>query len=548
MSETKKAPVQSTRGRKATHHFLFDSMLTYSKKVQKLLTLTLVQMQEMAAQHSGHAVALKLELGLSRACYESMYKLIPNSEHHIEDFHQKAAQYVQDSRDQPPLLPIDPHVLYVDTETPTGVIVQAKGDEHLQLDNATFTPGELNFEDGTRFVSKRRSDMQKHMCKIAVYWGVLGFNVSAICLQTRKGVKEMRPELPRPSTESEGTRHMADIFRIAFDNKYFRSKFEVPEENTTPSSDLTQFRHKLGQRLGVRFPAKASEEKRDDGAASARAERGEPERSYYFLGMPEQGSWISDEERYNDMQQSRDSGGSAASAACYISHKTLEQEDEEKTIKFIWENGARMEDEEDSWYKECLGYRADEDDKGSCGGDSSVQAAASATDWILDGESLVEGLEFPPLTGTPEVKAQTPEGDSAVEVPTASDAKSTGNDTPLSLKTGTKNATHPGKTKRKGVDAEGANPGVPTEDGRKKKAAKTTKRQRKESTLPSSSPAKEKDTASTNMHAGASQCGSDDSWHAAEPSLNSGVGAKVPSSVTKKKDSRIERLLLGGFV
>ena len=651
MSETEKARVQSTRGRKTDQSFLFDPQLKYAEKLQKCLALTQRQMQDIAAQHCGHAVALKLQLGLSAACCASMHKLIPNSEHYIKDLHEKAAQYVQDTTEQAPLLPIDPHVFYVHTETAPGVIVQATGDMHLQLDNAIFNPGELNYEDGSAFRSKRSLEMPKQMCKLAVFWGVLGFNVRLVCLRRREGVEEMRPELPRPSIQGEGAQQMANIFSRAIEKKFFRSKFELPKENTTPSSDLTQFTSKLEQKLGVRFPARASAQRPDDGARSAQADRGEPPRTCYFMGMPEEGSWISDEERYDDTQQSKDSGGNAASGACCISQKTAEEEEEEKTIKFILD-GAQMEDEDNSWYMECLGYSADEDDKGSFGGESSVHAAASSTgSSMLDGASLVEALTFPSASGTPDAeaqtpeggsaergpvalvasgtpdgeaqtpeggsaeqslvappasgtpdgeaqtpkggsaergpvalvasgtpdgeaqtpeggsaeqsmvappasgthdaKAQTPEGGSAVEVPTASDAKSTGDDkskTRISLTTSTTKGTRLRKTKKKGLDAQGANPGVSTEAECKYKAAKVTKRPREESMLRALSPAKKKTTASANMHAGASQRASDDSLHAVEPLLKSGVGAKAPRSTTKEKGSRIERMLFAGFM
>lgn len=569
MSETTKARVQSTRGRKTDQYFLFDPLLTYAEKVQKCLALTQRQMQEIAAQHCGHAVALKLQLGLSPPCYASMHELIPGSEHHIKDLHQKAAQYVQDTMEQPPLLPIDPHVLYVDPETAPGVIVQARGDMHLQLDNATFTPGELNYEDGKAFGSKRSLQMPKQMCKLAVFWGVLGFNVRVVCLLQREGVEQMRPELPRPSIESEGTQQMANIFGRACDKKFFRSKFEMPKENTTPSSDLTHFRSKLEHRLGVRLPAKASAQGPYDGGQSAQADRGEPAHTCYFMGMPEEGEWISDEERYDDMEQSKDSGGNAASGACYISQKTTEEEDEEKTIKFILDDGTQMEDEDNSWYKECLEYSADEDDKGTSGGECSVHARPSSTDSsILDGASLVEALTFSPASGTPEgssaeqgpgclpasgtpdARAQTPKGGSAVEVPTA-DAKSTGNvksKTRLSLETSTTKGTRLSKTKKKRQDAQGANPEVSTEVEGKDKGANVTKRWREESMLRALSPAKKRTTASVNTHAGASLCASDDSLHAAEPLPNSGVGAKAPRSTAKEKGSRIERMLVGGFV
>ena len=541
MSETEKARVQSTRGRKRDQSFLFDPTLKYVQKLQKCLALTQKQMQEIAAQDCGLAVALKLELGLSPPCRASMHQLIPNSEHYIKDLHQKAAQYVQDTTEQLPLLPIHPHVFYVGTETAGGVIVQARGDMHLQLDNATFKPGELNYEDGTAFGSKRSEEMPKQMCKLAVFWGVLGFNVRVVCLRRREGVEEMRPELPRPSIQSEGTQEMANIFSRAMQKKFFRSEFEIPKENTTPISDCTQLKSKLEQKLGVRFPAKAMEERHDDGARRAQADQGEPPRTYYFLGMPEEGSWISDGERYDDMQQSKDSGGNAASGACCISQKTAEEEDEEKTIKFIMNERAQMEHEDNSWYNEYLGYSADEDDKVSFGGESSVQAGASATGCsILDGASLVEGLTFPPASGTPDAQAQTPEGGSAVELPTASDANSTSDDkskTRMSL-----------KTKKKGLHAQGTNPGVSTEVERKHKGAKVTKRRREESMLGTPSPAKKKTTASANMHAAASQCASDDSLHAVEPLLNSGVRAKAPRSTTKEKGIRIERMFVGGFV
>jgi hypothetical protein len=522
-------------------------MLNYEGKLQKCLALTQKEMQEIAAQHCEHAVALKLELGLSPPCCASMHQLIPKSEHYIKDLHQKAAQYVQDTTEQPPLLPIHPHVFYVGTETAEGVIVQARGDMHLQLDNATFKPGELNYEDGTAFGSKRSEEMPKQWCKLAVFWGVLGFNMRVVCLQRREGVEAMRPELPRPSIQSEGTMQMANIFSRAMQKRFFRSEFKIPKENTTPISDCTQLKSKLEQKLGVRFPAKVSEQRHDDGARSAQADRGEPPRTYYFLGMPEEGSWISDEERYDDMQQSKDSGGNAASGACCISQKTAEEEKEEKTIRFILENGARMDDgaamehEDNSWYNEGLGYSDDEDDKVSFGGESSVQAAASATGWsIIDGASLVEGLTFPPASGTPDAQAQTPEGGSAVEVPTASDAKSTSHDksnTRISL-----------KKKKKGLHAEGANPEVSTGVERKHKAGKVGKREPEESMLGTPSPAKKKTRASANMHAAASQCASDDSLHAVEPLLNSGVRAKAPRSTAKEKGSRIERMFVGGFV
>ena len=552
MSETKKARVPSTRGRRSDQSFLFDDTLTYPQKLEKCLALTQKQMQEIAAQHCGHAVALKLELGLSPPCCASMHELIPDSEHHIKDLHRKAAQYVQDTTEQPPLLPINPHVFYVDTETAPGVIVQAKDDLHLQLDNATYNPGELNYEDGTAFGSKRSLCMPKQMCKLAVFWGVLGFNVRLVCLRRREGVEEMRPELPRPSIQSEGTPEMANIFSRAMEKKFFRSKFKIPKENTTPISDCTQLKSKLGQKLGVRFPARASEQRHDNGARSAQADRGEPPRTCYFMGMPEEGSWISDEERYDDMQQSKGSGGGAASGACCISEKTAEEEDEEKTIQFILEDGAAMEDEDNSWYMERLGNSADEDDKGSFGGESSEHAGASSTGWsMLDGASLVEALTFPPASGTPDAQAQTPEGGSAVEVPTASDAKSTGDDkskTRIRLKTSTTKGTRLGKTKKKVLDAQGANEGVSTEVERKHKPAKVTKRRREESMLGAPSPAKKKTTASENMHAGASECAGGDRLHAVEPLRNSGVGAKAPRSTTKEKGSRIERMLVGGFV
>jgi hypothetical protein len=558
MSETEKAPVQSRRGRKSDQSFLFDNMLNYEGKLQKCLALTQKEMQEIAAKHCEHAVALKLELGLSPACCASMHELIPNSEHYIKDLHQKAAQYVQDTTEQPPLLPIHPHVFFVGTETAEGVIVQARGDMHLQLDNATFKPGELNYEDGTAFGSKRSQEMPKQMCKIAVFWGVLGFNVRVIILGTRGGVEEMRPELPRPSIQSEGTQQMANIFSRAMQKRFFRSEFKIPKENTTPTSDCTQLKSKLEQKLGVRFPAKASEQRLDGGARSAQAQRAEAPHTYYFLGMPEEGSGISDEERYDDMQQSKDSGGNAASGACCIAQKNAEEEKEDEIVRFILEDGARMDDgatmehEDNSWYNQGLGYGDDKDDKGSFGGESSVQAGASATGWsILDGASLVEGLTFPPASGTPDAQAQTPEGGSAVEVPTASDANSTSDDksnTRMSLKKGTTTATGLRKKKKKGLDAQGANPGVSTEVERKHKAAEVTKRRREESMLGTPSPAKKKTTASANMHAAASQCASDDSLHAVEPLLNSGVRAKAPRSTAKEKGSRIERMLVGGFV
>lgn len=620
MSETEKARVQSTRGRKTDQYFLFDPLLTYAEKVRKCLALTQKQMQELAAQNCGHAVALKLQLGLSPACCASMYELIPDSQHHIKDLHQKAAHYVQDTTEQPPLLPIDPHVLYVDVGTGPGLIVQASGDMYLQLENGTFNPGELNYEDEGAFEAKRSVQMPKQMCKLAVFWGVLGFNVRVVCLRRREGVEEMRPELPRPSIRSEGTQQMANIFSRASEKKFFKSKFKMPKENTTPSSDLTELRSKLQQRLGVRLPAKASAQGPHDGASSAHADQAEPPRICYFMGMPEEGSWISDEERYDDTQQSEDSGGSAASGAGCMPLKTTEEEDEEKLIKFILQDGAQMEDEDNSWYQECLGYSADEDDKQSSGGECSehagasstgcgvldaassvqtltaplafgtpgaqgqtpeggseehgpvpppasgtpdgdkqslggecpVHAGASSTGWgILDGVSLVEPLASPLASGTPDAQAQTPEGGSAVEVPTASDAKSTGDaksKTRMSLKTRTTKGTLPRKTKKKGLHAQGAKPGVSTEVKCKHKAAKATKRQREESMLQALSPAKKKTTASANMHAGAPRCANDDSLHAVEPVLKSAVGAFAPRSTGKEKGSRIERMLLGGFV
>jgi hypothetical protein len=559
MSETEKARVPSTRGRRSDQSFLFDDTLTYPQKLEKCLDLTQKEMQEIAARHCGHAVALKLERGLSSSCCASMQQLIPNSEHYIKDLHQKAAQYVQHTTtEQPPLLPINPHVFYVDTQTAPGVIVQAKDDLPLQLDNATFNPGELHYEDGTAFGTKRSLPMEKQMCKLTVYWGVLGFNVRVVCLRRREGVEAMTPEVPRPSIQSYATQEMANIFSRAMQKRFFRSEFKIPKENTTPISDCTQLKSKLEQKLGVRFPAKASEQRLDGGARSAQADRGEPPRTYYFLGMPEQGSGISEEERYDDMQQSKDRGGNGASGACCTAQKTAQEEEEDELVRFILENGAQMDDgaamehEDNSWYNQGLGYSDDEDVKGSVGGESSEQAGASSTDWgILDGASLVEGLTFPPASGTPDAQAQMPEGGSTVEVPTASDAKSSGDarsKTRMSLKTGTTKATGLSKTKKKGLHAQGANPEVSTEVERKHKAGNATKRQREESTLGTPSPAKKKTTASANMHVAASQCASDDSLHAVEPLLNSGVRAKAPRSTAKEKDSRIERMLVGGFV
>jgi len=514
------------------------------------------QMQEIAAQHCGYAVAFKLQLGLSPACCASMHELIPSSEHHIKRLHQEAAQYVQDTTEQPPVLPIDPHVMYVDGQTAPGVIVQASGDTHLQLDNALFNPGEFNYEEGS-FGSKRSVEMEKPMCKLAVFWAVLGFNGRVVRLCRREGVEKMRPELPRPSIQVDRTQQMANIFGRALDRKFFTSNFEMPKENTTPSSDLTEFRSKLEQRLGGRLAARASAQRPYDGATSAQADQGEPLSAFHFMGMPEQESDIGDEERYDDMQQSKESGGNAAPGASCMPLKTREEEEEEKEeniIKFIMQGGNPMEDEDNSWYKECF------DDEGWFGGECSVHAGASSTGCgILDGASLVEPLTslpasetpdakaqtpkggsteqgpvFPPVLGTPDAEAQTPEGGSAVEVPTASDAKCTTKGTPLR------------KTKKKGLDAQGANPGVPTEV--EHEAARVTKRRREESTLPALSPAKKKTTASVNMHAGASQCASDDSLHAVEPLLNSGAGAKAPRKTTKKKGRLIERMLVGGFV
>jgi hypothetical protein len=561
MPATKQARVKkSTRGRKPDHHFLFDPLLSYETKVKWCLALTEDQMQKIAAQHGQYAVALKLQLGLSPACCASMQELIPHSEHHIKGLHQEAAKYVQDTTEQPPQLPIDPHVMYVDAQTASGVIVQASGDKNLQLDNTLFKAGEFNYEE-ERFGSKRSEEMEKPMCKIAVYWGVLGFNVRVVKLDTREGVEEMRPKLPRPSIQAEGTQEMANIFGRALDRNFFRSNFEIPKENTTPSSNLTNLRAKLEQKLGVQLPASASAQRPYDGATSAQEDQEEHASDLNFMDMPEQDSWISHEERYGDMQQSKDSGGKAASGACCTPLKTEEEEErerEESIIKFIMEGEEAMEDENNSWYNECVGDSADKDDNGSFGGECSVQAGASSAGYgILDGASLEVPLTSPPVLGTPDAEAQTPKGGSAeqswlpppvlgtpdaeaqtpkggsaVEVPTASAAKRTTKGTRLR------------KKKKKGLHAQGANPGVPTEVECKDEAARATKRRREERMLPALSPAKQKTAASVNTHAVAS----DDSMHAVEPLLNSDAGAKAPSKTTMKKGRLTELMVVGGFL
>ena len=449
MSKPRKPPVGSTRGRKPKYHFLFDDLCSYPDKLQQCFLHTQKQLQEMVNTHSGHAVALKLQLGLSSTCCASMNEMIPDGEHYIKDLHEKAAQYVEDTTKKETNLPIDPHVVYVDAENLSGLIVQASNDLALELDNATYNPGEINYEEGTTLMPKGCLDMPKEMCKLAVSWGLLGFNMRVTVLRTRHGVREMMPQLPRPVSRFEQTQHMANNFSRALQKKFF-SKFKIPKENKTPKSDCPALRSKLEKKFGVSLPVRVSAQRLGQGASNGQSAAGEPIRASDLMAIPEEDFWMSDEEMHDDMQGARDRNGSREghmsleTRTCFIMNKTREEEEEDEIIKHICgkdqanhEHMGWMEDEGSSWYQECLGNSTNGDDMPEFGEVGEEREAneptppeAASTVYAkaptLDGGCAVEAPSSGEDAGTSDAKAPTLDGGCAVEVPTLGEGGSTG--------------------------------------------------------------------------------------------------------------------------